>query len=82
MILKKNLTNLSIINKAKIFNDKAEKVLNNKLVQKFDICFLDPPFNDDEYMKNLIHIKMKIYLQQITLSSFIEKKGAWIIYQK
>ena len=57
MILKKNLTNLSIINKAKIFNDKAEKVLNNKLVQKFDICFLDPPFNDDEYMKNLIHIK-------------------------
>tara|TARA_E500000178_G_C16751635_1_gene630666 strand:- start:175 stop:741 length:567 start_codon:yes stop_codon:yes gene_type:complete len=57
MILKKNLKNLSIIDKAKIFNDKAERVLNNKLVKKFDIFFLDPPFNDDEYMKNLILIK-------------------------
>ena len=57
MTLKKNLINLSIIDKTKIFSNKVEKVLNNKLVQKFNIFFLDPPFHNDEFMKNLILIK-------------------------
>ena len=42
--LKKNLDQLSIINKVKIFNNKIEDILKNNTKEKFDIFFLDPPF--------------------------------------
>lgn len=57
MILKKNLLNLSITNKTKIFSDEIERVLNKKFIQKFNIFFLDPPFQDYEFIKNLVLIK-------------------------
>jgi len=57
MTLKKNLLNLSIIEKAKIFDEKIERVLKKKFVQKFNIFFLDPPFQDYEFIKNLVLIK-------------------------
>jgi len=56
-ILKQNLTNLSIIEKSKIFNDKIENVLNQKVLEQFSIFFLDPPFKDLEFYKNLDLIK-------------------------
>ena len=56
-ILRQNLINLSIIEKAKIFNDKIENVLNQKVLEQFNILFLDPPFKDLEFCKNLDLIK-------------------------
>ena len=57
MTLKKNLLNLSIIDKTKIFSDDIDRVLKKKFIQKFNIFFLDPPFQDSEFMKNLVIIK-------------------------
>ena len=52
-ILKENLIKLSIEKKSKIFNDKIENVLNKKIKEKFNIFFLDPPFADKNFLKNL-----------------------------
>tara|TARA_Y100001958_G_C21117351_1_gene462521 strand:+ start:460 stop:1020 length:561 start_codon:yes stop_codon:yes gene_type:complete len=57
--LKENLQNLSIINKTKIFNDSIEEIIKKKFNIKFDIFFLDPPFKDYDFIKNLMHIKRK-----------------------
>ncbi len=56
-ILKQNLINLSIIEKSKIFNDKIENVLNQKVLEQFNIFFFDPPFKDLDFLKNLKLIK-------------------------
>ena len=55
-ILKENLKKLSILQKSKIFTDKIENVLN-RLEEKFNIFFLDPPFADENYFLNLELIK-------------------------
>ena len=55
-ILKENLKKLSIFQKSKIFTDKIENVLN-RLEEKFNIFFLDPPFTDKNYFLNLELIK-------------------------
>jgi len=57
MTLKENLLSLSIIDKTKIFSDKIEDVLRKKFVKKFNIFFLDPPFQDHKFLENLILIK-------------------------
>lgn len=57
MTLKENLQSLSIIDKTKIFSDKIENVLKEKFVKKFNIFFLDPPFQDNKFLENLILIK-------------------------
>ena len=57
-ILKKNLINLSIINKSKIYNQKIENVIL-QLNEQFDIFFLDPPFRDFNYLQNIELIKKK-----------------------
>ena len=51
-ILKKNLINLSIIDKSKIYNQKIENVIL-QLNDKFDIFFFDPPFRNFDYLKTL-----------------------------
>ena len=45
-ILKKNLKNLSILNKAKILiNNKIENFIKKKKIKKkYNIFFFDPPF--------------------------------------
>lgn len=61
-VLSKNISKLSITNKAIILNDNIENFLNKKLVEKFHIFFLDPPFIDFEFLKNLELIKKnKLY---------------------
>ena len=57
-ILKENLKKLSIFQKSKIFTDKIENVLS-RLEEKFNIFFLDPPFSDKDFTKNLSLIKKK-----------------------
>ena len=58
-ILKENLIKLSIINQAKIINDKIEIFLEKNDNEKFDIFFLDPPFLDREFINNVNLIKRK-----------------------
>ena len=50
---------MSIENKSKIYNNKIENVLKNGIKEKFDIFFLDPPFADRNFLKNLKDIKDK-----------------------
>ena len=52
-ILNKNLLNLSIKNKAIIIMDEIENFLKDKLSEKFDIIFVDPPFADKAYIQEL-----------------------------
>ena len=58
-ILKGNLVNLSIATKSKILNYKVEDALNIAFDEKFNIFFLDPPFKDYEFSKNLGLIREK-----------------------
>ncbi|MDC1092913.1 16S rRNA (guanine(966)-N(2))-methyltransferase RsmD [Pelagibacteraceae bacterium] len=61
-ILKENLIKLNVSNKAKIMNSNVENILKNAKSEKFDIFFLDPPFLDQTFIKNLDLIKeTKIY---------------------
>ena len=61
-ILKENLIKLNVSNKAKIMNSSVENILKNSKSEKFDIFFLDPPFLDQTFIKNLDLIKeTKIY---------------------
>ena len=57
-ILKKNLIDLSIIDKSKIYNQKIENVIM-QLNDKFDIFFFDPPFKNFDYLQNIELIKKK-----------------------
>tara|TARA_B100000575_G_scaffold195984_1_gene158465 strand:- start:222 stop:776 length:555 start_codon:yes stop_codon:yes gene_type:complete len=54
-ILIKNLNQLSIIDQAKLINDKIENAIPQN--KKFDIFFFDPPFADTKYLKNLKSLK-------------------------
>lgn len=53
-IIENNLKSLNI-NNAYVYNDMANKVLNKLIVEnlKFDILFLDPPYDTDEIEKIL-----------------------------
>ena len=56
-ILKDNLRRLSILDKSIILNDKIKNILINKIKEKFNIFFLDPPYADIGYLNNLRLIK-------------------------
>lgn len=61
-ILKENLNRLKIINQSLVINGKIENILNQNQKQKYNIFFLDPPFSDKDFIKNLNLIKInKIY---------------------
>ena len=55
--LNENLSKLLIKDKAELINCDAENYLSKKLKKKFDIIFLDPPFKDKSFIKNLELIK-------------------------
>ncbi len=74
-VLKNNLIRLSLVNKAKIINDKIENAFKNIYQEKFNILFLDPPFADKEFTKNLNLIKKnKIYEKKCIVVIHREKK--------
>ena len=58
-VLEKNLTNLSIMNQAKIISGKIESILEKYEKEKFNIFFFDPPFKDITFNQNLHLIKKK-----------------------
>ena len=58
-ILKKNIINLSINNKTKVYANKIENFLIGNIKEKFNCFFLDPPFSDLNFLKNLKSIKNK-----------------------
>ena len=61
-ILEKNLLRFSIMESAIIINDKIENSLNSNVLEKYSILFCDPPFADQEFIKNLKIInEKKIY---------------------
>tara|TARA_B100001059_G_C17771409_1_gene548673 strand:+ start:860 stop:1420 length:561 start_codon:yes stop_codon:yes gene_type:complete len=58
-LLRENLIRLSVINKSKMYVDKLENVIGKYINEKFHIIFLDPPFADKNFLKNLLKIKKK-----------------------
>ena len=59
-ILKENLLNLSILSKTEVYNSKIDEVLSKKnFNNQFNVFFLDPPFKDNFFLKNLKLIKEK-----------------------
>ena len=58
-ILKENLIKLSIIDKSKVLTDEIGDNLICSLKEKFHIFFLDPPFADFNFVKNLELVKKK-----------------------
>ena len=61
-ILKKNIYNLDLLNKSKIFEESAYNIDNiKKIHNNFDIIFLDPPFKDNK-INQLISLIKKLNL--------------------
>ncbi len=50
-ILKENLENFKITDNTTVVIDKIENFLKKKLLKKFEIIFLDPPFAENKYIK-------------------------------
>ena len=73
-ILKKNIQKLNLDNKCEIISEDIINKLNfKKLNKKFELIFLDPPFDE----KNLSKILLKIYDSKI-----LKKNGILIIHRK
>ena len=74
--LNKNLSALSIENKAVVMNEEIKDFLNRKQFKKFDIFFLDPPFADNNFIEELKLIKQKkIYQNNHIIIIHREKKS-------
>ena len=73
-ILRKNIQKLNLDNKCEIISEDIINMLNfKKLNKKFELIFLDPPFDE----KNLSKILLKIYDSKI-----LKKNGILIIHRK
>ena len=72
-ILKKNLINLKIINNYEIIEKNAYEINTlNKIKEKLDIIFLDPPYND----KNI-----EILLNNILKKNILNTNGIIILHR-
>ena len=58
-ILRENLVNLSVLSQSIIINGDIEKFIMSSSEENYNILFLDPPFADREFLKNLSSIKKK-----------------------
>ena len=58
-ILNQNINHLSAFKNAKIFNNRIEDFIKKKVLDKYDIIFLDPPFADKNIISNLKALKLK-----------------------
>ena len=62
LVLEQNLSTLSIKKQSQIIKNKIEDMSFENNKQKYDICFLDPPFADNIFIQNFRLIKRnKIY---------------------
>jgi 16S rRNA (guanine966-N2)-methyltransferase len=74
-VINKNLNSLSILDKAKVINDKIINFLNTKTKKKFQIIFFDPPFVKKEFIEELRLIKKtKIFSSNHIVVIHREKK--------
>ena len=73
-ILKKNVKKLKCEKKVKIYNDDAHNFFQNKEIinKKFDLIFLDPPFEE----KNI-----EIILQNIAKIKILNKNGMIVLHR-
>ena len=61
-LLKENLNNFEIQNKASVIEDEIEEVLKKKKLTKYNIFFLDPPFSNNNFINIIFFLKkLKIY---------------------
>ena len=75
-ILNNNLRNLSILNQSKVINHKIDKLQEMKIKEKFNILFFDPPFADNQYLKNLyLFNKNKIFMKNHIVIIHREKRS-------
>ena len=74
--LTKNIDNLSLGNKAQIHNEEIDFFLDKKKREnKFNIIFLDPPFAENHFIKQLNQIKkIKIFSNKHIVIIHREKK--------
>jgi len=56
-VLKKNIVKLSIEKQTIVINDMVENIFEKYRKDKYNIFFLDPPFNDNKFLQNLHFIK-------------------------
>ena len=76
IILKENLTQLSIINRSKIHIKKVENALTNDISEKFHVFFFDPPFKDSSFLQNIKLIqKKKVFKKNHVIIIHREKKA-------
>ena len=62
--LNMSLKEYLITDKAAVFCEEVENIIQNKLKEKFSIFFLDPPYSDKRFISNLELIRLsKIYNQ-------------------
>ena len=76
-ILKKNLIQLKINKNANVVVDEIKNFLKEKISEKFEIIFLDPPFAENNYVKELELIKKKrIYKNDHIIIIHRERKSS------
>ncbi len=72
-ILKKNLSNLKIEGKYQVINDNIlNKIDFKKILNKYDIIFLDPPYKEK---------KLPIIIDQISRDKILSNDGIIIIHR-
>ncbi len=75
-LLKNNLFKLSKKNNIELVNSSIENYLDYNLDNKYEIFFLDPPFSDTMFLKNLDKIKRnKLYHRNHIVVIHREKKS-------
>tara|TARA_B100001057_G_C22706747_1_gene894059 strand:- start:625 stop:1188 length:564 start_codon:yes stop_codon:yes gene_type:complete len=73
-VLEKNIKNLDLDNKCKIFiNDVLNEPFFDKLNNKYDIIFIDPPFKEKE---------LSLIISKIFSSKILKKKSIIILHRK
>ena len=73
-ILKKNLNNLKIESRSKVFDEKIISFLNKKkTLDKFEIIFFDPPFAENFFIE---------YLKMLKNLSILKKNHLIIIHRE
>ena len=75
--LRKNIKNLNLEEKTKIYSINVLSFAQNaKLEKKIDMIFLDPPYNDKEYIRIIEIIKKKDILNKKHVVVLHREKGS------
>ena len=75
-ILEKNIIQLSVMNKSKVYRGKMENYFDTNKKEKFNLIFFDPPFADNKFIKNLNLIKKNLMFHPNHLIIIHREKNA------